>query len=135
LHKPTASVAHERLPGKRELQMNTEVVSRLAQVWSSNDFIRSASLPKQACILSESGQLFHCVNQMKIKLVTCRTSKEVIIIKFNNDEKLRFDFDTLHLLDFPLLGMYRMYLLCSEVQDQTMWKVYLLNSSDQSGLR
>lgn len=58
LHKPTASVALERLPEKRELQMDTEVVSRLAQVWSSNDFIRSASLPKQACILSEVANSF-----------------------------------------------------------------------------
>lgn len=51
LHKPIASVALERSPEERELQMDTEVVRRLAQVWSSNDFIRSASLPKQACIL------------------------------------------------------------------------------------
>ena len=54
LHKPTTSVAHERLLEK----IDTEVVGRLAQVWSSNDFIRSASLPKQACILSEVANSF-----------------------------------------------------------------------------
>lgn len=49
LHKPTASVEPE--PEKRALQIETEVVNRLAQVWSSNDFVRTATLPKQACIL------------------------------------------------------------------------------------
>lgn len=51
LHEPFALEALERSLEKRELQMDTEVVRRLAQVWSSNEFIRSASLPKQACIL------------------------------------------------------------------------------------
>lgn len=37
--------------GKKVLQLDTGVVTRLAQVWATNDFIRSASLPKQACIL------------------------------------------------------------------------------------
>ncbi|XP_024364658.1 uncharacterized protein [Physcomitrium patens] len=47
--------------GKKVLQLDTGVVTRLAQVWATNDFIRSASLPKQAYLTAAVGI---CVRRM-----------------------------------------------------------------------
>ncbi|KAG0631011.1 hypothetical protein M758_1G220500 [Ceratodon purpureus] len=63
LHKPIASATLERSPEERELLMDTEVVRRLAQVWSSNDFIRSASLPKQAYMTAAVGICVRSMNK------------------------------------------------------------------------
>lgn len=51
LQSPPIPEALRPSPQKQEKHVETEIVKRLAQAWSSNDFIRSASLPKQACIL------------------------------------------------------------------------------------
>ena len=55
LHSPpTPKVDLQRSAAIEGLSRETDVVRQLGQAWSSNDFIRSASLPKQACILSYS---------------------------------------------------------------------------------
>jgi telomere length regulation protein len=56
LQSPPSTVDMQNTSKKREKHLEVDVVQRLAHVWSSNKFIRSAPILKQACILTRSAK-------------------------------------------------------------------------------
>jgi telomere length regulation protein len=83
LQSPPSTVDMQNTSKKREKHLEVDVVQRLAHVWSSNKFIRSAPILKQAYLTAAVGMcvramdkedMEHCDNLMKSLLegVSCK---------------------------------------------------------------